>query len=127
MPGCPVSLLGQRRRQRSWPARPGGEGSAGRRLPGRFLPLARESVSLQPSPGRARSSSPQIPQTQRLSGRRGQGPGLAGGSAVARVSSRGAAHLATQGQWGEGQHAVRVRAGGWWGGGAGAGGISSAL
>ncbi|XP_061000703.1 uncharacterized protein LOC133057768 isoform X3 [Dama dama] len=39
-PGCPVSLLGQRRGQRSWPSRPGREGSAGRRLPGRFLPLA---------------------------------------------------------------------------------------
>lgn len=124
-PGCPVSLLGQRRGQRSWPSRPGREGSAGRRLPGRFLPLACESVSLQPSPGRARSSSPHIPQTQRLSGRRGQGPGLAGGSAVARVSG-GLLTWQLRGG-GEGQHKVRVRAGGRGLGGAGAGGISSAL
>lgn len=122
MPRCPVSLLGQRRRQRSWPAHPGREGSAGRRLPGRFLPLARESVSLQPSPGRARSSSPQLPQTPRLSGRRGQGPGLARGSAVA-----GSRALLT---WqlrdsGEGQRVVRVRAGGWCRGGWGVLGLGA--
>ena len=84
-PGCPFS----RGDRGSWPSRPSG-GSEGWRLPGRFLPHAHESVSLQLSLGSERSSfATDFP---RLSASLGgdTGPGQAGGSVLLPV-----VHLAT--------------------------------